>query len=112
MNVESDLVDQICFEERLRQHSATEYTDVFAFFFLQPLYVFRGIFSDECYLLAASFFDRAREDVSLNTWTTASVSVILHRNFIRAPAHHHGVNILPVVFHYLLHFFAPKQPVD
>src|SRR6476620_5403174 len=102
MNVETDLVDQICFEQRLRQHSTTKHADVFAFLCFQSLHIVCSIVVDERYFLVASFFDRAREDVSLDTWTTAPVAAHLKRNFVRATAHHDSVDVLPVVFHDLL----------
>jgi hypothetical protein len=60
MNVESDLVDQVCFKQRLREHATTEYANVFTFIrFFQTSHEASGIFIDESYFLALWFLDRA-----------------------------------------------------
>src|SRR6185369_4800864 len=56
--------------------------------------------------------DRAREDVSLDTWTTAHTAIVLHCNLVCATAHHDSVDVVPVVFHDRFDFFGPEQPVD
>lgn len=35
MHVHSDLINQVCFKQRLRQHTAAHHANIFAFFALQ-----------------------------------------------------------------------------
>src|SRR6185436_12408456 len=113
MNVESELVDQVCFKQRSRQHATTHHTNVFAFVrFFQASHKVRCIFVDEVYLLALWLLDRAREDVSLHTRSTTSAATHTLCYFISLATHHDRVDCLPHLFHDRCHFFTPRQPVD
>jgi hypothetical protein len=47
MNVETDLVNQISFKQRLRQHATTQHTNIFTFLFFQSPYKLRSVFSNK-----------------------------------------------------------------
>src|SRR6185503_7844137 len=113
MNVESELVDQVCFKQRSRQHATAHHINIFTNVrFFQSSHKVRRLFVDEDYFLALRLLDRAREDVSLHTRSTTAATTHSLRYFISLATHHDRVDCLPHLFHDRCHFFTPLQPVD
>ena len=65
VNVDAELVNQSCFEQRLTNQTAAHHDDVFAFFRLEPLHQAHGV-GRELDFLARNFLERARANVAFD----------------------------------------------
>src|SRR5882672_1273327 len=112
MNIETNLVDQVCLEERFRKQAAAHDADIFTLLLFYSSNKLGNIVRGDCEIPGRTRFQRARKHISLHPGIRAAPMAASNRNLVGPSSHHDGVKRLEVVGHDFSDFITPHEPID